>query len=147
MQTETRPQAKPRSAFKVFVPITTRWSDNDVYGHINNVTYYSFFDTAINGWLIGQGALDIEHGDVIGLVVQTQCDYFAPLAFPQALEAGIAVAHVGNSSVRYEVGIFAQSESLSAAHGRFVHVYVDRATRKPRALGDGLRGAVMRLRE
>jgi acyl-CoA thioester hydrolase len=147
MQTESRLQAKPRSAFKAFVPITTRWSDNDVYGHINNVTYYSFFDTAINGWLIGQGALDIEHGDVIGLVVQTQCGYFAPLAFPQLLEAGIAVAHVGRSSVRYAIGIFAQGAALSAAHGHFVHVYVDRVTRKPRALGDALRGAVLRLRE
>jgi acyl-CoA thioester hydrolase len=147
MQTETRPQARLRSAFKAFVPITTRWSDNDVYGHINNVTYYSFFDTAINGWLIGQGVLDIEHGELIGLVVQTHCDYFAPLAFPQALEAGIAVTHVGNSSVRYEIGIFAQGQALCAAHGHFVHVYVDRVTRKPRALGDMLRGAVMRLNE
>ncbi|MCS6810372.1 MAG: acyl-CoA thioesterase [Tepidimonas sp.] len=126
-----RPQPRPRADFAVFRPITTRWMDNDVYGHVNNVVYYSWFDTAVNATLIERGALDPLHGEVIGLVVQTQCHYFEPLAFPQAVEAGVRVAHVGRSSVRYEVGIFAAGAARSAAHGHFVHVYVDRASRRP----------------
>ena len=113
--------------------------DNDVYGHVNNVVYYSWFDTAVNSHLIHQGALDIHEGSTIGLVVETQCNYFAPLAFPQAIEAGIRVARLGGSSVRYEVGLFAQGEALTAARGHFVHVYVDRVTRRPVALPDRLR--------
>ena len=119
--------------------------DNDVYGHINNVTYYSFFDTAVNGWLVAQGALDLERSAVIGLVVQTHCDYFAPLAFPQAIEAGLRVAHLGSSSVRYEVGIFAAGEPLTAAHGHFVHVYVDRQSRRPVPLPELFRTPLERL--
>lgn len=126
-----RPQPRPRADFAVWRPITTRWMDNDVYGHVNNVVYYSWFDTAVNATLIERGALDVEHGEVIGLVVQTQCHYFAPLAFPQTVEAGLRVAHIGRASVRYEVGIFAAGAALSAAHGHFVHVYVDRASRRP----------------
>jgi acyl-CoA thioester hydrolase len=140
-----KPAARPRSDFAAFVPITTRWSDNDVYGHINNVTYYSFFDTAVNAWLIAQGALDIEHGSVIGLVVETHCHYFAPLAFPQAVQAGLRVAHIGNSSVRYEVGIFAQGADTSAAHGHFVHVYVGRESRKPVPLPGQLRAVLQHI--
>jgi acyl-CoA thioester hydrolase len=113
--------------------------DNDVYGHVNNVVYYSWFDTAVNTHLIEHGALDILQGAVIGLVVETQCNYFSPLAFPQVVEAGIRVARLGNTSVRYEVGLFAQGEGLSAAHGHFVHVYVDRATRRPVALPEKLK--------
>jgi acyl-CoA thioester hydrolase len=105
--------------------------DNDVYGHVNNVVYYSFFDTAVNRYLIEAGALDILRGGVIGLVVETQCNYFSPLAFPQAVEAGLRVAHLGRSSVRYEVGLFAEGAALCAAAGHFVHVYVDRATNRP----------------
>ncbi|MEX8518424.1 MAG: acyl-CoA thioesterase [Leptothrix sp. (in: b-proteobacteria)] len=141
----SRPQATPRAAYRHFAPITTRWMDNDVYGHINNVVYYSFFDTAVNSYLIAAGALDIEHGDTIGLVVHTQCHYFAPLAFPQAIEAGIAVAEIGRSSVRYRVGLFAQGEPLSAAHGEFVHVYVDRAERRPTALPPALLAALQAI--
>ena len=126
-----KPQAQPRSHYRVFRDIGTRWLDNDVYGHVNNVVYYSWFDTAVNAYLIEQGALDIHAGAVIGLVVETQCHYFAPLAFPQTVQAGLRVAKLGNSSVRYEVGLFAQGEALSAAHGHFVHVYVDRQTRRP----------------
>ena len=111
--------------------ITTRWMDNDAYGHVNNVVYYSWFDTAVNAYLIEQGVLDIHSGASIGLVVETQCNYFAPLAFPQTIEAGIRVAHQGTSSVRYEVGLFAQGEPLTAARGHFVHVYVDRHSRRP----------------
>ncbi len=130
-----RPQAEPRSAYKAFRNIQTRWLDNDVYGHVNNVVYYSWFDTAVNGLLIEQRALDIHAGPVIGLVIETQCNYFASLAFPQNVVAGIRVAHVGSSSVRYEVGLFSEDAAqLCAAKGHFVHVYVDRATRRPGAL-------------
>lgn len=126
-----RPQAKPREHYRVFRSIGTRWMDNDLYGHVNNVVYYSWFDTAVNAWLIEQGALDIHTGEVIGLVIETQCNYFAPLAFPQTVDAGLRVEHLGQSSVRYEVGLFAQGEALAAACGHFVHVYVDRQTRRP----------------
>lgn len=126
-----RPQPLPRTHFRAFRPIGTRWMDNDIYGHVNNVVYYSWFDTAVNGHLIEQGALDIHAGDVIGLVVETQCHYFAPLAFPQPVEAGLRVAHIGRSSVRYEVGIFAVGADTCAARGHFVHVYVDRDSRRP----------------
>ena len=126
-----RPQAEPRSTFKVFRRIDTRCMDNDVYGHVNNVVYYSWFDTAVNAHLIEQGALDIHQGQTIGLVVETHCNYFAPLAFPQVIEAGIRVAKMGGSSVRYEIGLFAQGEHLCAARGHFVHVYVDQQSRRP----------------
>ncbi len=108
--------------------------DNDVYGHVNNVTYYSYFDTAINGYLIEHGVLDIHGGDVIGLVVETGCQYYSSVAFPDAIEAGFKVAKLGNSSVRYEVGIFRAGEPVSAAHGYFVHVYVDKESRRPVSL-------------
>ena len=127
----SRPQPESRSTFKVFRRIDTRWMDNDVYGHVNNVVYYSWFDTAVNAHLIEQGALDIHHGQTIGLVVETHCNYFAPLAFPQVIEAGIRVAKMGSSSVRYEIGLFAQGEDLCAARGHFVHVYVDQHSRRP----------------
>ncbi len=117
-----------------FRDIGTRWMDNDVYGHVNNVVYYSWFDTAVNGYLIQHGALDIHHGTAIGLVVETQCNYFAPIAFPQSVQAGLRVARLGTSSVRYEVGLFVQGEPLASAQGHFIHVYVDKATRRPVAL-------------
>jgi acyl-CoA thioester hydrolase len=141
-----RPQPAARSAYKRFVPISTRWSDNDVYGHVNNVVYYSWFDTAVNSLLIEAGVIHIERGGVIGLVVKTQCDYFASLAFPQTVSAGVRVAHVGASSVRYEVGIFANGQDMSAASGSFVHVYVDRVTRRPMPLPAPLREFVESLR-
>jgi acyl-CoA thioester hydrolase len=141
-----RPQPEPRSAYKVFRAIGTRWEDNDVYGHVNNVVYYSWFDTAVNGYLIEQGALDIHQGAAIGLVIETQCNYFAPLAFPQAVEAGLRVAHVGTSSVRYEVGIFAAGQDQAAACGHFVHVYVDAVTRRPVPLPDPLKHTLETLR-
>jgi len=141
-----RPQPEPRSAYKVFRAIGTRWEDNDVYGHVNNVVYYSWFDTAVNGYLIEQGALDIHQGAAIGLVIETQCNYFAPLAFPQAVEAGLRVAHVGTSSVRYEVGIFAAGQDQAAACGHFIHVYVDAVTRRPVPLPDPLKHTLETLR-
>ena len=127
----SRPQPETRSTFKVFRRIDTRWMDNDVYGHVNNVVYYSWFDTAVNAYLIEQGALDIHHGETIGLVIETHCNYFASLAFPQTIEAGIRVAKMGSSSVRYEIGLFAQGETHCAAQGHFVHVYVDKQHRRP----------------
>lgn len=142
----SRPQAEPREAYRHFLPITTRWMDNDVYGHVNNVVYYSYFDTVVNEYLISRDVLDIHAGGVIGLVVETQCNYFAPLAFPQTVQAGLRVAYLGSSSVRYEVGLFAQGEPLTAARGHFVHVYVDRVTRKPVPLPAPLAAALEGLR-
>ena len=144
-QPATKPQPEPRDAYRAFRTITTRWMDNDVYGHVNNVVYYSWFDTAVNAHLIEQGALDIHGGRTIGLVVETQCNYFAPLAFPQAVEAGIRVARLGGSSVRYEVGLFAPGSPLTAAKGHFIHVYVDRETRRPVPLPDALRTVLEKL--
>ena len=144
--TALKPQALPRTVYPVFRNITTRWMDNDAYGHVNNVVYYSWFDTAVNAHLIEQGVLDIHNGDSIGLVVETQCNYFAPLAFPQTVEAGIRVAHQGTSSVRYEVGLFAQGEPLTAARGHFVHVYVDRITRRPMPLAPEFQSVLDKLK-
>ncbi len=135
-----------RDAYPHMSTITTRWMDNDVYGHVNNVVYYSFFDTAVNGYLIGEGVLDFESGPVIGLVVETGCSYFRPLAFPDRVDAGIRVARIGTSSVRYEVGLFRNDEDSPAAAGHFVHVYVDRATRRPTKLPDDLAAALARIR-
>ncbi|WP_252912168.1 acyl-CoA thioesterase [Aliihoeflea aestuarii] len=128
-----------RDDFPAFQVITTRWMDNDIYGHMNNVVHYSLFDTAVNGWLIAEGVLDIHKGDQIGLVVETGCRYFAELAFPDVVHAGIRVAKLGNSSVRYEVGLFRNDERQAAAEGFFVHVYVDAATRRPTPLNSALR--------
>jgi len=129
--TSPRPQALERSAFKSFRNISTRWMDNDAYGHVNNVVYYQWFDTVVNAHLIDNGALDIHAGETIGLVVETHCNFFSSLAFPQTVQAGIKVGRIGSSSVRYEVGIFAEDAPLSAAHGHFIHVYVDKLTRRP----------------
>ncbi|MDQ6628146.1 MAG: acyl-CoA thioesterase [Pseudomonadota bacterium] len=140
-----RPQPVPRAAYRRFVPMTTRWLDNDAYGHLNNVVYYSLFDTAVNGVLIEAGALDLQHGEVAGFVVETGCNYFTPLAFPQPIEVGLRVALIGASSVRYELGVFAVGQAQTAARGHFVHVYVERATRKPVPLPALLRGALEQL--
>jgi acyl-CoA thioester hydrolase len=137
-----KPAATPRIAYPHFLQITTRWMDNDVYGHVNNVVYYSYFDTVVNEYLIRTGVLDVEHGTTIGLVVETQCNYFAPLVFPERVEAGLRVVRLGSTSVRYEVGLFKEGEEQPAAQGHFVHVYVDRATRRPVALPDALRAAL-----
>ena len=134
-----------KSDYKAFLEITTRWMDNDVYGHVNNVVYYSFFDTAVNRYLIDRGVLDIHGGSVIGFVVETSCKYEKPIAFPDTIEAGIRVAKIGNSSVRYEVGIFKNGEETSVAHGYFVHVYVDRDTKRPTPLPAPLREALAEI--
>jgi acyl-CoA thioester hydrolase len=126
-----RPTRPDRSAFRLFRPVATRWLDNDAYGHVNNVHYYSYFDSAVNGWLIEKGQLAIVESPVIGLVVESGCTYFESVAFPDALEAGIVVSHLGRSSVRYRIGIFKSGAEQAAAQGHFVHVYVDRATQRP----------------
>ncbi len=120
-----------RESYKVWREIGTRWSDNDAYGHVNNVIYYAWFDTAVNAWLIEQGLLDIEAGDPIGLVVETGCRYSRPLAYPEPVEVGLAIETVGKSSVRYRIGVFAKKSSEPAAEGFFVHVYVGRESRRP----------------
>jgi acyl-CoA thioester hydrolase len=134
-----------RSAYRHFLPIATRWMDNDVYGHVNNVVYYSYFDTVVNEYLISQGVLDVAQGPVIGLVVETGCSYFAPIAFPEKIVAGLRVAKIGNSSVRYEVALFRNGSDEAIAQGHFVHVYVDRLNSKPRALAKPLKTALQRI--
>lgn len=134
-----RAEANRRSEYKHFHAITTRWMDNDAYGHVNNVVYYSWFDTVVNQFLIASGVLDIERSPVIGLVIETQCNYFASVAFPDRVAAGLRVAKLGNSSVRYEVGIFRNDEDAASAQGHFIHVYVDRETRKPTAIPERMR--------
>ena len=126
-----RDTPKTKKDFKHFYPITTRWMDNDAYGHVNNVVYYLWFDTVVNQFLISHGTLDIHNGEAIGLVIESHCNYFAPVTFPEPVIAGLCVSKLGNSSVRYEVGIFRGDEDQVAAQGHFVHVYVDRLTRKP----------------
>lgn len=140
-----RPEPSRRADYRAFRTIQTRWMDNDVYGHMNNVVHYSLFDTAVNGWLIEAGVLDIHGGDQIGLVVETGCRYLAELAFPDLVTAGLRVPRLGSSSVRYEVGLFRNDDDMVAAEGFFVHVYVDRATRRPKPLAQPLRDALERL--
>ncbi len=134
-----------RADYAHFLVIPTRWMDNDVYGHVNNVQYYSYFDTVVNRYLIDQGVLDIYNSPVIGLVVETQCRYSSSIAFPDEVHAGLRVAKLGNSSVRYEVGLFKNQEELAAAQGYFVHVYVDRATQRPTSLPADLRAVLERI--
>ena len=137
----------PRSGYPHLRWITTRWSDNDVYGHVNNVVYFSYFDTVVNQYLIEQGVLDIQGGAVIGLVVENTCRYFQSLQFPDRVAAGVQVARLGKSSVTYRIGLFREEAEEPAAEGRFVHVYVDRANRRPVELPPPLRKALEPLQE
>jgi acyl-CoA thioester hydrolase len=141
----TRPVASTRETFCHFQVIATRWADNDIYGHVNNVVYYSYFDTIVNQYLIEQHVLDIEKSTVIGLVVETQCQYFSPITFPDVVHAGLRVSKLGNSSVRYEIGLFRNDEKTASAQGHFIHVYVDRASRRSVALPDDLRSALQKI--
>ena len=126
-----RPPRKSRADFAVFVPLTTRWNDNDVYGHLNNTVYFELFDTAVNALLVRAGVLDLTAGDIVGLVVENRCSFFASLAFPEPVEAGVGIKKVGTTSVCYRLGLFAAGAERVAAQGEFTHVYVERATQKP----------------
>ena len=142
----TKQTPATRETYRHFITVTTRWMDNDVYRHVNNVVYYSFFDTAVNEYMMRQGVLDLERSPVVCLVVDTGCQFFSPIAFPDAVHCGLRVAHLGNSSVRYEIGIFRNDEALAAAQGHFVHVACDRASLRPVAMPAALRRALEALR-
>ncbi|MEP5567782.1 MAG: thioesterase family protein [Halioglobus sp.] len=137
--------APSRDDYPVFYPISTRWADNDVYGHINNVAYYSYFDTAANCYLIEHGGLDISDSSVVGYVVSSGCSYHAPLAYPDDLEAGVRVDRLGNSSVQYGIAIFRKGDAVAAAHGHFVHVFVEKATDKAVPIPQGIRQALEKI--
>ncbi|UCP00830.1 acyl-CoA thioesterase [Metapseudomonas lalkuanensis] len=138
----SKPVAETRDGYRYFRDITTRWMDNDVYAHVNNVVYYSWFDTLVNAWLLEQKLLDFTQSATLGLVVETGCSYFSSIAFPDIVRAGLRVSRLGTSSVRYEVGLFANDNDIASAQGHFVHVYVDRLTRRPVPLPDELRHAL-----
>lgn len=139
----THPQ---RTDYPYLHPITTRWHDNDIYGHINNVTYYAYFDSAVNSYLIAEGGLDIHQGEQVAFVVSSGCDYFAPIAFPDAIEVGVRVAKLGNSSVHYELAVFKAGTAEACAAGRFVHVFVERASNRSCPIPERIRSALERLR-
>ena len=139
------PEANTRAAYRHFLAIPTRWMDNDTYGHVNNVVYYSYFDTVINEYLIRQGGLDFRDGAVIGLAIETFCQFHAPLSFPDVIDAGLRVAKLGRSSVRYEIGLFRQGSDAPAATGHFVHVFVERATQRSTAIPEPIRAALAAL--
>jgi len=134
-----------RADFRHFAPVETRWLDNDVYGHVNNVVYYAYFDSAVNRYLISEGRLDIHAAPVIGVVVESGCKYHASFAYPDAIDAGLAIGHLGRSSVRYELALFAPGEDVARVEGWFVHVFVDRETRRPAAMPADVRRAYERL--
>lgn len=140
-----RPSPHSRSGYSCFRVVPTRWMDNDVYGHVNNVHFYSFFDTVVNQYLIEAGVLDPMSSPVIGLVVETKCNYFESVGFPEVLDAGLRVARIGGSSVRYEIGLFRAGAARAAAQGHFVHVYVDRQSRRPVPLPDPLAAALRKI--
>ena len=135
-----------RGAYAAFLAIPTRWMDNDVYGHVNNVTYYAYFDTVVNEHLIREGGLDVAHAEALGVVVETACRFHKSLAFPDVVDAGMRVVALGRSSVRYEIALFRQGDDGAAATGRFVHVWVDRETRRPVPIPAPIRAALEPLR-
>ena len=141
----SRDEIPARGDYKVFYPVTTRWSDNDIYGHVNNVTYYSYFDTVANRYLIEEGGLDITDGSIVGYVVNSGCQYHAPLTYPESVEAGVRVDRLGNSSVQYGIAIFRQGEDRACAHGHFVHVFVERAENRSVPIPQQLRAALERI--
>ena len=141
----SKPEIPVREDYHVFYPIGTRWEDNDIYGHVNNVVYYSYFDTAANRYLIEEGGLDIEHADTVGYVVNSGCQYHAPIAHPENIEAGLRVDRLGNSSVQYGIAIFREGDDQAAAHGHFVHVFVDRANDHAVPIPPVMRSALERI--
>ncbi|WP_105102318.1 acyl-CoA thioesterase [Microbulbifer pacificus] len=134
-----------RTHYGVFYPINTRWHDNDIYGHVNNVTYYSYFDSAVNRYLIEEGGLDIHRAPVVAFVVNSSCDYRAPLAYPQQLEVGVRVEKLGNSSVVYRVGIFAEGKAQAAASGSFTHVFIAREDNRSTPIPAGIRAVLEKI--
>ena len=134
-----------RSDYKDFSHIETRWNDNDSYGHVNNIVYYSYFDTAVNRHLIQEGVLDLSNSEVIGLVIESKCTYFSPITFPDTVAVGLKVIHLGNSSVRYQIGLFCNESESASAVGEFVHVYVERSTNKPVSIPDNTRKVLQAL--
>jgi acyl-CoA thioester hydrolase len=143
---ETTPEPRTnRDRFRHYIVVPTRWMDNDIYGHVNNVVYYSYFDTVINRFLIGEGGLDITAGEVIGIAAESHCRYHKAVAFPTDIDGGLAVSKLGRSSVRYEIGLFARGDEEVAAEGWFVHVFVDRVTRRPTPIPERMRAALERL--
>jgi acyl-CoA thioester hydrolase len=145
MPMRSREPLPARSDFRHAIDIATRWIDNDLYGHMNNAVYYAFFDTVINRYLIEAGGLDIFEGPVIGLAVETRCAFVRSIRFPDVVNACLRVAHLGTSSVRYEIALFVHGEDDVAAHGHFVHVFVDRATRRPTPIPERMREALQRI--
>ncbi len=143
--TTSRIPASQRTEFRSFKRIPTRWADNDLYGHVNNVVYYTWFDTAINSLLIEEGVLDIQHGSTVGFVVETHCNYIAPVSYPQTVDIGIRVGRIGTSSVRYELAVFPENEDRACAQGHFVHVYVDRTSQRPVPIAGELAQLLQRL--
>ncbi|HSU22800.1 acyl-CoA thioesterase [Comamonadaceae bacterium OTU4NAUVB1] len=141
----SRIPASQRHEFRAFRRIPTRWADNDLYGHVNNVVYYTWFDTAINSMLIEEGVLDLHGGSIAGFVVETHCNYLSPISYPQEVDIGIRVGRIGTSSVRYELAVFPKDEEHACAQGHFVHVYVDRATQRPVPISGGLAQLLQRL--
>jgi acyl-CoA thioester hydrolase len=140
-----RPEPGKRSDYVEFMPIQTRWMDNDVYGHVNNVVYYSYFDTVVNLYLINPGGLDFHNAPVVGIMAETMCRYYRSIAYPEAIDAGIRVGRLGKSSVRYEIGLFGVEDELARAEGHLVHVFVDRASNSPVPIPAGIRAALERL--
>ncbi len=141
-----RPKPDKKSAYAYFQTMTTRWMDNDSYRHMNNTTYYSFFDTIVNQYLIENGVLDVEKSPLIGLVAETTCRYFKSIGFPSKINVGLRVGHLGNSSIRYEIGLFKDDEDEASAQGHFVHVYVDRESGRPTAISEKMKSVVAPLR-
>ena len=140
-----RPAPRPRTDFRHFSSITTRWADNDAYGHVNNVVYYSYFDTLLNRYLIDAGKLDIHEGRVIGVAVETLCRFHKSFAYPETIDGGLRIGRLGASSVRYEIGLFAQGEDMARAEGHFIHVFVDRTTQRPQPIPAGIREALEKI--
>jgi acyl-CoA thioester hydrolase len=140
-----KPQPGLRGAYKHFLDIPTRWLDNDVYGHVNNVVYYSYFDTVINRYLIDEGGFDIQSATVIGVSPETMCRFYRSFAYPETVEAGLRIGRLGSTSVRYEVGLFGRGEGTARAEGHFVHVFIDRATQRPVPIPEPIRAALARI--
>ena len=144
MSTE-RPAIGKRGDYKHILALQTRWIDNDLYGHVNNVVYYSYFDTLLNRYLIDAGQLDIHDGKIIGIAVETLCRFHKSFAYPETIDGGLRIGRLGTSSVRYEIGLFAQGEDLARAEGHFIHVFVDRATQRPQPIPAGIRAALANI--